>query len=313
MRKVNKPASYKKGFLGIDTSNYRTSCCLLDEAGRVVYQRRPLLLVPQGKLGLRQQEAVFQHLKALPRMFEEMGPLADVQFGVTTRPRPVEGSYMPCFVVGESFVRALAAGRGYLAISHQENHLWAGLYENRTLIGKPFIAVHLSGGTTEFLHVTWNDQNLQIKEVGQTTDISAGQFLDRTGVQLGFPFPAGPYLEKIARQSDLRVGVTVKGTAISYSGPEAQIKELISRGVDPGEIAYAALLAVGKSVGRVLRKLVEEYRVEDILLVGGVMANEIIRDKLKQDLQRIASLHFASVEASGDGALGVAFATFLRG
>ena len=176
MRKVNKPASYKKGFLGIDTSNYRTSCCLLDEAGRVVYQRRPLLLVPQGKLGLRQQEAVFQHLKALPLMFEEMGPLADVQFGVTTRPRPVEGSYMPCFVVGESFVRALAAGR---VSCHQPPGKppmgWS--LRKRTLIGKPFIAVHLSGGTTEFLHVTWNDQNLQIKEVGQTTDISADSSL----------------------------------------------------------------------------------------------------------------------------------------
>ncbi|MDD2431319.1 MAG: O-sialoglycoprotein endopeptidase [Firmicutes bacterium] len=310
---MNKLASYTEGFLGIDTSNYRTSCCLLDETGQIIYQRRPLLIVPQGKLGLRQQEAVFQHLKALPPMFEELGELKNVRFGVTTRPRPVKGSYMPCFVVGESFVRAFAAKRGYLSLSHQENHIWAGLYENQNLIDKPFISLHLSGGTTEFLLVTWQNSELVVREVGRTSDISAGQFLDRTGLLLGLPFPAGPYLEKLAKKTDLRIGVTVKETTISYSGPEAKVKALVKEGTKDEEIAYAALLAVAKSVSRVLRRLIEEHDVEDVLLVGGVMANELIKNRLKTDLEKKAKLHFASIEASGDNALGVAFATFLRG
>lgn len=303
-----------KYYLGVDTSNYRTSVCLLDADGKIVFQRRPLLSVPQGKLGLRQQEAVFQHLQVLPKLLEELGPLNNVQFGVTNAPRPLPDSYMPCFLVGQSFVRALAAGRGFLEISHQENHLWAGLHENQELISKPFIAMHLSGGTTEFLEVTWQGKCMMIKELGGSSDISAGQFLDRIGVLLGLPFPAGPYLEKLAKPTDLRLGVPVKGFNLSYSGPEAEAKRLILAGVSGEEIAYAAILAVAKSVGRVLRSLREATNIRDFLLVGGVMANNLIKERLLKELHhpQASRVYFASPEASGDNALGVATALYWR-
>ena len=299
-------------YLGIDTSNYRTSVCLLDEAGCIEFERRQLLYVPQGKLGLRQQEAVFQHLKSLGAILEELGPLFDTRFGVTDKPRPVEGSYMPCFLVGESFTRALAAGQGYLCLSHQENHIWAGLSENPDLIKKPFIAGHISGGTTEFVLVSWENKMLKIKELGGTTDISAGQFLDRVGVAMGLPFPAGVYLEEMAKPSELRLGVKVIESSLSYSGPETKAKELIQKGIDGRYIAYAAFLAVAKSVGRVLTNLIAATKVTDVLLVGGVMANGIIRERLKQDLHHssLAKLCFASPKASGDNALGVATAIY---
>lgn len=299
-------------YLGIDTSNYRTSVCLLDQAGCIEFERRQLLYVPQGKLGLRQQEAVFQHLKSLGVILEELGPLFDTRLGVTDRPRPVEDSYMPCFMVGESFTRALAAGQGYLRLSHQENHIWAGLYENPNLIEKPFIAGHLSGGTTEFVLVSWENKAIKIKELGGTTDISAGQFLDRIGVALGMPFPAGVYLEELAKPTELRLGVKVIESSLSYSGPETKAQELIQKGIEGKYIAYAALLAVAKSVGRVLSNLMAITEINDVLLVGGVMANDIIKQRLRQDLRHpnLAKLYFASPKASGDNALGVATALY---
>ncbi len=302
-------------YLGVDTSNYRTSVCLLDENGSVIFERRPLLSVPQGKLGLRQQEAVFQHLRVLPSIFEELGPLKDVRFGVTNAPRPVEGSYMPCFIVGHSFVRTLAAAEGlegFLEISHQENHIWAGLSENPNLIGNPFIAVHLSGGTTEFLLVTWENMKMKVQELGGTSDISAGQFIDRIGVILGLPFPSGPYLEEIALPSELRIGVRVSHFTLSYSGAEAEAKRLIEKGYKGEYLAYAAFLAVAKSVGRVLKNIREETGIQDCLLVGGVMANKIIKERLIKDLNHPYSfrLYFASEKASGDNALGVATALY---
>ncbi len=299
-------------YLGIDTSNYRTSVCLLNEAGRIEFERRQLLYVPQGKLGLRQQEAVFQHLKTLGAILEEIGPLDDVRFGVTDRPRPVAGSYMPCFLVGESFTKALSAGQGYLCLSHQENHIWAGLYENNNLINKPFIAVHLSGGTTEFVQIKWDKKMIRIKELGGTTDISAGQFIDRVGVALGLPFPSGAYLEEMARPTDLRLGVKVLGGNLSYSGPETKAKELIQKGMEGKYIAYAALLAVAKSVSRVIYNLITETKINDVLLVGGVMANSLIKERLIRDLRHphLAKLYFASPQASGDNALGVATALY---
>lgn len=311
VKQMSKTVEGKNYYLGVDTSNYRTSICLLDEMGRIVFERRPLLVVPQGKLGLRQQEAVFQHLKTLPELFEELGVLkGEIHFGVTNKPRNLQESYMPCFLVGESFIRALSAGRGYLAISHQENHIWAGLKENEELIGKPFLAVHLSGGTTEFLKVNWSKSgyNLSVDEIGGTSDISAGQFLDRIGVLLGLPFPSGPYLEELAERTDLRIGVQVKGNKISYSGPETKAKQLILEGTEGKHIAYAALLAISKSVSRVIHNIVIETGIEDVLLVGGVMANKLIKERLILDLSKTTNLYFASENASGDSALGVATA-----
>ena len=71
-----------------------------------------LLEVPSGALGLRQSEALFQHVRQLPALFAKLrqeGLLEGiVAVGASTRPRAVEGSYMPCFLAGESQGRSLA-------------------------------------------------------------------------------------------------------------------------------------------------------------------------------------------------------------
>ena len=88
--------------LGLDTSNYTTSSALFG-AG-TAEDRGRLLTVPEGALGLRQSDALFQHVKRLHLRAEQlradgvMGKIAAV--GASTRPREAEGSYMPCFLVG---------------------------------------------------------------------------------------------------------------------------------------------------------------------------------------------------------------------
>ena len=97
--------------LGIDTSNYTTSVALFD--GVSGYNLGRLLDVPEGALGLRQSDALFQHVKHLPEIFAALraegrldGCIAAV--GASTKPRWVEGSYMPCFLAGESQGRGIA-------------------------------------------------------------------------------------------------------------------------------------------------------------------------------------------------------------
>jgi len=96
--------------LGLDTSNYTTSVAVFD-GGRGWNEGR-LLDVRPGELGLRQSDALFQHVKRLPELFHqlrEQGVLTDIQaVGASTRPRAVEGSYMPCFLAGTSQGRGLA-------------------------------------------------------------------------------------------------------------------------------------------------------------------------------------------------------------
>ena len=140
--------------IGIDTSNYTTSIAFFDGEGGENCSR--LLPVRQGELGLRQSDAVFAHIKSLPelsgRLFSHIQKDAITAVGVSTRPRAVEGSYMPCFMVGYSHAKLLsdALGVPLAEVSHQQGHVAASLWSagRLDLLEKTHLAWHLSGGTT---------------------------------------------------------------------------------------------------------------------------------------------------------------------
>ncbi|MGN0975104.1 MAG: glycoprotease, partial [Gemmiger sp.] len=177
--------------LGIDTSNYATSLAVFDAAGgEVVCDSKAFLPVKPGQLGLRQSDALFHHTSALPGMLGELAAKADLTqisaVGVSCRPRPVEGSYMPCFLAGVSAAAAFAAARGLPLIqtTHQQGHLAAALYAtgDTSLFEKPVFVFHVSGGTTDLLYCNTIHH---IECVGTSSDLYAGQAVDRLGVKLG--------------------------------------------------------------------------------------------------------------------------------
>ena len=134
------------GTLGIDTSNYTTSIAYFDGKDGMNCSR--LLPVKQGELGLRQSDAVFAHIKSLPelsgRLFSHIDKGEITAVGVSTRPRAVEGSYMPCFLVGLSHARLLsdALGVPLVEVSHQQGHVAACLWsaDSLGLMEEPHLA-----------------------------------------------------------------------------------------------------------------------------------------------------------------------------
>ncbi|MEG2931478.1 MAG: glycoprotease, partial [Ruthenibacterium sp.] len=190
--------------LGIDTSNYATSLAVLcADTKEVVCATKRFLPVKQGELGLRQSDAVFHHTQALPELLHEISEQCELSHvgavGVSARPRPVEGSYMPCFLTGVAAATAFALGRGVLLCktTHQQGHIAAALYAtgDEALFYKQTLVFHLSGGTTELL--LCKDGQVLCK-VGESTDLYAGQAVDRIGVKLGFAFPAGAEVSALA-------------------------------------------------------------------------------------------------------------------
>ncbi|MBQ9198249.1 MAG: O-sialoglycoprotein endopeptidase, partial [Clostridia bacterium] len=184
--------------LGIDTSCYTTSVAAAGENG-VICSHRRLLPVQQGARGLRQSEAVFAHIRQLPELFESamesLGERTVDAICVSSKPRDDEASYMPVFQAGLSFARVTAAAMRVPLIqtTHQRGHVRAALQDSG-LAAERYLALHLSGGTTEVLLMAGNALEL----ISGTRDLHAGQLIDRVGVALGLPFPAGPYLEKLA-------------------------------------------------------------------------------------------------------------------
>ncbi|HHP50585.1 MAG TPA: O-sialoglycoprotein endopeptidase [Moorella mulderi] len=305
--------------LGIDTSAYTASVGVVDREGKVIADRRRPLPVPQGEKGLRQQTAVFHHVQFLPQLltevFREVPPKGIAAVGASTRPRPVEGSYMPVFTVsqGMGLVLASALEVPFFPTSHQEGHLEAGLWSaGWDPRGAPFIAVHLSGGTSEILKVEEKKEGFVITKLGGTLDLHAGQLVDRIGVLLGLPFPAGPHLERLAqgvREKAVSLTSAVRGLNFSFSGPASQAERLYRQGVPPEQIARAVEQCIANTLERVLRRAISLTGIRDVLLVGGVAANCYIRERLRQRLEHRAvgaRLHFASPLYSSDNAVGVA-------
>lgn len=298
--------------LGLDTSCYTTSAALCSP-GAEPRQARRLLPVPAGERGLRQSEAVFAHVRQLSEMVESVMKDADEPIScvcASIAPRADADSYMPVFQVGETVGRAVAAALHvpFYQTSHQQGHVQAARF-GTALTAERFIALHLSGGTTDVLLAEGDG----LTALGTSVDLHAGQLVDRIGVALGLPFPAGPYLEALARQGESKNAVPVSmeksGLRCHLSGAEAQLMRMIAAGETKENVAAEVYSVLCRTVLRLLSGARDETGVSDMLLAGGVASSALLREMLLQrNRQRRLGLqlHFGRPEFSGDNAVGVA-------
>ena len=295
--------------LGIDTSNYTTSAAVFD--GAEGYNAGRLLSVRPGELGLRQSDALFQHVKALPERFRELkeaGWLEDLAaVGVSDRPRAVEGSYMPCFLAGDSLGHALALTLGVpcYRVSHQQGHLAAAAWSagHLELLDRPMLAWHLSGGTTELLYVEPEGVNVAASRIGGTSDISAGQLIDRTGVLLGLDFPAGKAVDGLAEgHTDRKFSVKLNDFTFSLSGMENKVRAMAEQGEAAEEICGFVLETVADVVSRATLAALKQYPGLPVLCSGGVASNRRLRAVLTERCGAV----FAQPRYSTDNAMGTA-------
>lgn len=297
--------------LGLDTSNYTTSTAMFD--GEIMVQEKKLLPVKPGGLGLKQSDAVFHHTQQLPELMERLFARVGSTPGavaVSVRPREVEGSYMPCFTVGQGLARSIAAMLNVplIPLSHQHGHIAAALYScGRTdLIGQRFLAFHVSGGTTEALLVEPDaEKGFMPTLIAGSLDLKAGQAVDRAGVMLGLPFPAGAHLDALAQKSTKKYKIrpTMKGCDCCLSGIENQCRKLHDAGTPPEDIAAYCIQAVCAALEGMTDAIFEQYGRLPLVFAGGVMSNTYIRARLTEKYQA----YFAEPVYSCDNAAGVAY------
>lgn len=296
--------------IGIDTSCYTTSLSIINDDGLIYKDLRLLLEVKPGEKGLRQSEAIFQHISNLPRLFEGFQEQVKISaVAASCFPRPVDGSYLPVFKVGAAFGESIAKlfGVPFFPTSHQEGHIRAGLYEQQQPEAA-FLAWHISGGTTELLLVTPGKGGYRIEKIGGTSDLQVGQFVDRVGVALGAPFPAGPYLEKLATGSEdvkKSLPVVTNEFTLSFSGPESAAQRLVGK-IPDQELARQVINCIWKSLFEVTALAVKQFGINKVLLVGGVASNQLIRQALTESGNRNQiNFLFANPKLSSDNAVGV--------
>jgi N6-L-threonylcarbamoyladenine synthase len=292
--------------LGIDTSNYTTSAAIV-ENDKVVYDARQILDVKLGEKGLRQSEALFQHVNNLPSLLNSPW-VKDVNgICVSVKPRPLEKSYMPVFKAGESIAHSIsyALGIPVYRTSHQEGHIEAAI-RSIDFRYNEFIALHLSGGTSEVLKVK-KAHDYEIEIIGGTKDISMGQFIDRIGVAAGLEFPAGKAVDKMAlskKNSTIRIPSKVDGFHFNFSGQETLCLKYVNQGHDVEEVTHSAMLCISKTLEKLLFNITKEYNLP-IILFGGVASSSFIKLYFKNKYQNI--LHFSDGAFASDNAAGVAY------
>ncbi len=307
-------------FLGIDTSNYTTSAALCDFEGSIVTQQKIPLAVACGQKGLRQSDAVFQHTVNLPRVMEQLFGDSEgyhiMAIGYSRTPRDTEGSYMPCFLAGEAAARSCSAALSIPAFSfsHQSGHIMAAMYSaNMTLDQNPFLAFHISGGTTDLLYVEYKDGQFISKKIGGSLDLHAGQIIDRVGVMLGLSFPAGPALEALAAACNTpapKPKTCVKGSFCNLSGLENLTQGMFNAGDTPEIIAAFVFVFLQKTFSEMLQHAFKQYRKMPVLFAGGVTGNRLMRPALSACCSDCA--FFADPVFASDNAAGIALLAKLK-
>lgn len=305
-------------FLGIDTSNYTTSVALINENKEVI-QRKKLLPVKDGEIGLRQSDAVFHHTSQLHSLYsdilKDINPSEIKAVGASVKPRPVEGSYMPCFNVGANTAEIISATLNvpFYRFSHQEGHIAAAIYGSKAeeLFEKKFIAFHVSGGTTEAVLAIPSEFGFKLDIIARTLDLNAGQAIDRIGVMLGLKFPCGKELEKLAL--DYNGGLTVKKSTLKgenccLSGIENICKKLYDDNSSKEYISAYCIKYIENTLSEMTDRLLEKYGNYPLIYAGGVMSDSIIKESFKKKY----NAYFAPPEFSADNAAGIAYLTYRK-
>lgn len=304
-------------FLGIDTSCYTTSIGVVDEMENLILDKRIILKVKPGNRGIRQSEAFFQHIKNLDdlikEIFNDIKPHEIKAIGISFKPRNVDSSYMPVFYSGlhiGNILKYTLNVPAYL-LSHQENHIYAGLWSSKIDIKNPIAVYHVSGGTTELLYVTMDNNKLDIKIIGGSSDLYAGQFIDRVGVSMGLNFPCGAEMDMLSRNAmtdEIVIPVSIRGEYMSFSGPETFVQRLIEKGnYDKASLSKAIFISIAKSIEETLIYSKKNYDWSEVLLIGGVTSNSVIKEYLKSS-KRLKTFNinviFAQKEYATDNAIG---------
>ena len=325
-------------YLGIDTSNYKTSIAAVDDDGRILSDISEYLEVRLGERGLRQSEAFFKHSNKLPKLFKSVHKNIDLKdiaaIAVSDKPRRTEDSYMPCFLAGVNLAESLSdiLQIPLYKFSHQEGHAAAIIETQKSeVFNDNTLLMHLSGGTTEILKCKPDDKGFAMSIIGGTLDISFGQLLDRFGVALGFPFPAGMFIDELASRynggSLPRVvpGIRILDGYFNLSGPETvlldyagkyankHLKNEISGDLrlvytdDLAAVCYELMDRVAEVLIISADCLCKEYNSNIVYMAGGVASSEtlrnIIKSKHENDLYEIV---YGDAKLSGDNAIGTA-------
>ena len=180
------------------------------------------------------------------------------------------------------------------------------------LMDEAHLAWHLSGGTTELLLIEPKDRNVLCTKIGGTTDISAGQLIDRTGQLWGLPFPSGKHLDAIWQDAENKDVFRVKCPELQFSlsGVQNKVMQYYANCDNKAETAAYTLRCICYAVHTATKNALKLYPDLPVVFSGGVASNAMLREYMKP-LKPV----FSDTQYARDNAMGIAVLThrFMEG
>ena len=229
----------------------------------------------------------------------------------------LSGALLVGSTVGESL--SFALGIPSIPVHHLEGHLLAPMLEDTKPVF-PFLALLVSGGHTQIIHVK---QIGQYDIVGDTLDDAAGEAFDKTAQLLGLGYPGGAALSKLAESGKPKYDLPKpmlhsKDFDFSFSGLKTAVLTLVKKQPELTDTIKANIAAsFQESITEVLiyktLKAMDYLNLNQIVVSGGVGANKQLREKLtKSSQENNFQLFFPSLEFCTDNGAMIALAGYLR-
>lgn len=185
-------------------------------------------------------------------------------------------------LVGLQFAKGLAMGlqKPLIGVNHVEAHLFASHLEH-SHIPLPAVGLIASGGHTALVRV--GEEGLSL--IGQTIDDAVGEAFDKVGTALGLTYPAGPLVEKLAREGrpclPLPKGqIKERPLDFSFSGLKTAAARLIQKGENRADIAASFQETALDDLVTKLLIAAQQEGAQSLLFGGGVICNQRLREKI---------------------------------
>ena len=180
-----------------------------------------------------------------------------------------------------------------IPVHHLAGHIYANEYVSEFKF--PLLAVVVSGGNTELVLMR---NHLDFEIIAETRDDAIGECYDKVARVLGLPYPGGVPIDKLAKEGKHTYGLPMplkgeKTLDLSYSGLKTNVINLVHNLEQKGEKVNVADMcksfqdvAVGLVIDRA-KKAVELYKVNQVILAGGVSSNSYLREQMKNEMEKL--------------------------
>ncbi|GIP22699.1 DNA-binding/iron metalloprotein/AP endonuclease [Paenibacillus sp. J22TS3] len=319
----DKPADQDAYILAVETSCDETSVAVVKN-GREVLSNLIFSQIETHKAfgGVVPEVASRKHVESITQMLEE----AVVQSGIAPAQLSAVAVTQGPGLVGALLVGIMAAKSLAFALDKPligTHHIAGHIYANRLVqeIEYPCMALVVSGGHTELVLM---EKEGHFRLIGRTRDDAVGEAYDKVARALGFPYPGGPYVDRLAHEAEQatllpRSWLEPDSYDFSFSGLKSAVLNVLNQSRMRGEEPDPAAIARGfqESVIEVLVekaiRAVRETGAKELLLCGGVAANRGLREALAQrcDQEEIV-LRIPPLKYCTDNAAMIGAAAYLK-